>query len=307
MRALPGTGEIARFSAALAELIGMQFAEPKYDDLGKVLHKRMQLHDLECDTYLARLRAEPSRAELAQLARELTITETYFMRHTEQFQALADVALPARIAAGGGIRPLHILSAGCSSGEEAYSIAMILRERFPQAAAIITAIDLNPAALQKAARAQYGNWSLRACPDETRARWFRQSGELFELDAAIRAIVRFEERNLAEAAPEFWYESRFDIVFCRNVLMYFGPEQAQAAVGRMAHAMAPGAYLFLGHAETLREAVSLIDGRAATEASGGVTLQTIGAIAATGVDYVSVGRLTQSAPAADIGLDFTPL
>lgn len=252
MNALPGSGEIARFSAALAELIGMQFSEPKYDELGRVLHKRLQLHDLECDAYLARLKAAPGRAELAQLARELTVNETYFLRHAEQFEALADVALPERIAAAGGIRPLHILSAGCSSGEEAYSIAIILRERFPQVPAIITAFDLNPAPLQKAARGQYGNWSLRACPDETRSRWFRQAGELFELDAAIRAMVRFEERNLAEAAPEFWHEGRFDIVFCRNILMYFSAEQAQAAVGRIAHAMAPGGYLFLGHAETLR-------------------------------------------------------
>ncbi|MBV8634260.1 MAG: protein-glutamate O-methyltransferase CheR [Burkholderiaceae bacterium] len=251
MRALPGSAEITRFSEVLADLIGMQFAEAKHDELGKVLHKRMQLHDLDCEAYLVRLTAAPGRAELAQLARELTVTETYFMRHIEQFQALAEVALPERIAPAMG-RPMQILSAGCSSGEEAYSIAMILRERFPQAGAVITALDLNPAVLQKAAKGQYGTWSLRACPEETRARWFRKSGELFELDASLRSMVRFEERNLTEAAPEFWHEGRFDIVFCRNILMYFSPEQAQAAVARIAHAMAPGAYLFLGHAETLR-------------------------------------------------------
>ncbi len=248
---LPNSAEIARFGAALTAHIGMQFPEAKYDELGRVLHQRMEATGCDYATYIAQLDALPGRAELAQLARELTINETYFLRHSEQFDALADVALPecARLA---GSRPLQILSAGCASGEEAYSIAILLRERYPQIAAGITAFDLNPAVLKKAERGVYGNWSLRACPDETRARWFRRTGAEVELDASIRAMVRFEERNLAEPAPSFWMEARFDLIFCRNLLMYFSPEQAQTAVSRMAHALVPHGYLFLGHAETLR-------------------------------------------------------
>ncbi len=251
---LPDSAVIARFGAALTAHIGMQFPEEKYDELGRVLHQRMEATGLDCAAYINQLDALPGRAELAQLARELTINETYFLRHTEQFDALAEVALPdcARAAALAGSRPLQILCAGCASGEEAYSVAIVLRERCPQIEANITAFDLNPAVLKKAERGVYGNWSLRACPEDTRARWFRRVGTDVELDASIRAMVRFEERNLAEPAPLFWMEARFDVILCRNLLMYFSPEQAQAAVSRMAHALAPHGYLFLGHAETLR-------------------------------------------------------
>jgi chemotaxis protein methyltransferase CheR len=251
MSALPGSAEIARFATALTEHIGMQFSETKHDELGRVLHLRLEATGLDCTAYLERLTGAPDRAELAQLARDLTVNETYFLRHAEQFEALADVALP-ECARTAGSNPLHILSAGCASGEEAYSIAIMLRERYPQIAADIVAFDLNPAVLHKAERGVYSNWSLRACPENTRSRWFRRAGTEFELDASIRAKVRFEERNLADPAPSFWMEGRFDLIFCRNLLMYFSPEQAQAAVSRMAHALAPHGYLFLGHAETLR-------------------------------------------------------
>jgi len=251
MNLLPGSAEIARFGAALTAHIGMQFPDQKYDELGRVLLQRMEAAGLDCTAYLDQFDGTPGRAELAQLARELTINETYFQRHSEQFDALADVALP-ECARSAGARPLQILCAGCSSGEEPYSIAILLRERYPQIEARITAFDLNPAVLKKAERGVYGNWSLRACPDETRARWFRRTGAEVELDAGIRAMVRFEERNLAEPAPSFWTEARFDLIFCRNLLMYFSPEQAQAAVARMAQSLVPHGYLFLGHAETLR-------------------------------------------------------
>jgi len=249
MNALPGSAEIDRFAAVLTERMGMQFSEARYDDLGRALQRRAQAQGLAYPAYLDRLGGALGRSELAQLARELTIGETYFLRNMEQFQALFDSVVPELAGPQG---PLQILSAGCASGEEAYSIAILLRERFPDLPVQINAFDLNPAVLQKAERGLYGNWSLRVCPDATRARWFRATGDLVELDPSIRNMVRFEQRNLAEPAPAFWLEGRFDVIFCRNVLMYFSAAQAQAAVARLAHSLRPGGYLFLGHAETLR-------------------------------------------------------
>lgn len=249
MTALPAGAEIDRFAGVLTERTGMQFSEARHDDLGRALHQRAQALGLGYTVYLDRLAGTLGRSELAQLARDLTVGETYFLRHMEQFQALTDVVLPELAKKQ---RPVQILSAGCASGEEAYSIAIIVRERFPELATQITAIDLNPAVLEKAERGVYGNWSLRVCPDTTRARWFRPAGGLVELDASIRSMVQFEQRNLAEPAPGFWLEGRFDVIFCRNVLMYFSPAQSQAAVARLAQSLVPGGYLFLGHAETLR-------------------------------------------------------
>ena len=258
MIALPGADDVARFSSTLVDVLGMHFDESKFGELGKVLLHRMQASGLDCPEYLKRLPTEPGREEVANLARELTVTETYFLRNIEQFNAFIAVALPERAALANalanGIRPVNILSAGCASGEEPYSIALAIREWLPQlaGAVAITAFDLNPAMLQRAARARYGNWSLRSCPEELKARWFVSDGNDYVLNESIRRAVAFESRNLVHRAPEFWREARFDIIFCRNILMYFSPAQAQAAIARMAHALAPGGYLFLGHAETMR-------------------------------------------------------
>jgi len=254
LRALPGADDVARFSSALVDVLGMYFDESKFGELGKVLQHRMQANSLGCPEYLQRLSTAASKEEVGNLARELTVTETYFLRNIEQFHAFIEVALPERAAAANGIRPVNILSAGCASGEEPYSMALAIREWQPQlaGAVAITAFDLNPAMLQKAARARYGTWALRSCPAELKARWFVRDGNDHVLDESIRRAVTFEARNLAQAAPEFWREARFDIIFCRNILMYFSPAQAQAAIARMTYALAPGGYLFLGHAETMR-------------------------------------------------------
>ncbi len=254
MRALPGVEDVARFSSTLANVLGMHFDESKFGELGKVLQHRMQASSLECAEYLKRLSTEAGREEVASLARELTVTETYFLRNIEQFQAFIDIALPERAALASGVRPVNILSAGCASGEEPYSLAIAMREWLPQpaGAVTVTAFDLNPAMLQRAARARYGNWSLRSCPADLKARWFTRNGDEFALDESIRRAVTFESRNLAQDAPAFWRDARFDIIFCRNILMYFSPAQAQAAIARIAYSLAPGGYLFLGHAETMR-------------------------------------------------------
>jgi len=255
MMPLPGLPDVARFRALIANLLGLHFDESKLGSLAKVLHHRALTQGGGCKQYLDHLAVTDAPAEeLYRLAGELTVTETYFVRNPDQFNAYIEVALPDRLAAHGGIQHVRVLSAGCASGEEPYSLAIMAREHFPQALNHITiaALDVNPAMLEKAARARYSNWSLRDCPAELKARWFKAEGDSFVLDESIRQAVKFEQRNLAQEAPDFWKPSSFDIVFCRNVLMYFTPEQAQAAVQRIARALVPGGYLFLGHAETLR-------------------------------------------------------
>jgi chemotaxis protein methyltransferase CheR len=148
---------------------------------------------------------------------------------------------------------LRILSAGCASGEEAFSIAISARESLdPSWEVSIRAVDVNPAALEKAARGRFTNWALREAPAAVVSRWFQEAGRELVLDESVRAQVRFEARNLVADDGDLWFPGAYDVVFCRNVLMYFAPETAQAVVARIARALAPGGYLFLGHAETLR-------------------------------------------------------
>ncbi len=255
MTPLPSSQEISRFRLLIAQLLGLNIDELRLSRMDELLRRRAQAHHSDAARYLDGLAAGHIQAgELALLTQELTVTETYFFRNPDQFAVLTDMALPARLQAFSGRRQVNILSAGCASGEEAYSIAIALREYFPHAAqhVTVTAIDFNPEMLEKAQRAQYSSWSLRDMAPARQDRWFSNRGNSYTLAAEARQMVKFERRNLALDDAEFWQEGRFDIVFCRNVLMYFTREQAQAAMCRIALSIAADGYLFMGHAETLR-------------------------------------------------------
>jgi chemotaxis protein methyltransferase CheR len=255
MTAVQALGELERFRAAVARRFGLHCDDTKLGLLADVLQRRVDATGQSTVVYLDRLESQAAPPEeLRTLAQELTVAETYFFRNIAQFRAFAEVALPDRLAARSAVRRLGLLSAGCASGEEAHSLAILVRERLvdPGWAVSIVGVDINPSVLERAASARYSAWSLRETPAEIQRRWFRADGRDFVLDQAIRTVVRFEERNLAAADPDLWQPDAYDVVFCRNVIMYFTPEGAQALVGRITGALAPGGYLFLGHAETLR-------------------------------------------------------
>jgi chemotaxis protein methyltransferase CheR len=252
--ALLDTGDVERFRVALGRCLGWQFEDQKLGQLHDVLQRRLERVKEPTDAYLSELHRPSGKAECAMLARELTVGETYFFRNIEQFHALAEVGLPDRMRTNWSTRRLRLLSAGCASGEEAYSLAIVLRET---AAAqgwdtLVRAVDINPATLEKAARGRYSAWALRETPAAMRDRWFCASGRDLLLDSTIKSAVCFDQRNLAVDDAELWQPGTLDFVFCRNVIMYFTPQQARALVARVAQALRPGGYLFLGHAETLR-------------------------------------------------------
>jgi len=246
--------DVERFRTAIVQQIGLQFEDAKLALLSEVLHRRLAQLSRSSTSYLGELEDEPNRAELTALAQELTVGETYFFRHNDQFRALAEVVLPERMQTRETARSLDLLSAGCASGEEAYSLAIVTQETVPDASwsMRIRAVDLNPAALAKAIRGRYSTWALRETPPDVRNKWFRAEGRDVVLDEKIRATVQFAEGNLAGDDPALWQPEIYDVIFCRNVLMYFSPEQMRAAIARMAASLAPDGYLFLGHAETLR-------------------------------------------------------
>src|SRR5262249_9510006 len=146
--------------------------------LTEVLERRVTASGGGPDLYLERIDASPRGAdELRELARQLTVSETYFFRHFDQFRAYTELALPERFARATAM-PIHVLSAGCSSGEEAYSLAILARERGYDLAADVQvhAIDVNPAMLEKAARGRYAGWALRETPPNLKQRWFEGHG-----------------------------------------------------------------------------------------------------------------------------------
>jgi chemotaxis protein methyltransferase CheR len=258
MTAAMDSAAIERFRVVVARWLGLHFDETRLASLAEVLVRRSESSRMGVDAYLGRLerleRRGPTPADIQALAQEVTVGETYFFRNIDQFHAFATVALPERLVVRSAARTLRILSVGCASGEEAYSLAMVVRERLadPSWEVSIVGVDVNPAMLEKARIGRYSTWSLRETPPDIQRRWFQSVGREHVLDRSIRESVRFEERNLANEDPDLWPPGVYDVVFCRNVLMYFTPETACAVVTRMSHALAPSGYLFLGHAETLR-------------------------------------------------------
>jgi chemotaxis protein methyltransferase CheR len=247
--------DVERFRQIISGRFGLNFDDSKLPFLADVLKHRQETVRQDAAAYLGRLESAGHWLdELRELAIHLTVNETYFFRNQDQFRALMYNALPARVAARKESRSLRVLSAGCASGEEAYSLAIILRENVPDPSwnVSVRAIDVNAAVLEKAKRARYSPWSLRETSPETQRRWFATEGKDFVLDKSVRDAVVFEERNLAEENADLWKAESYDVVFCRNVIMYLTPENARAVIARIARSLAPGGYLFLGHAETLR-------------------------------------------------------
>ncbi|PYR92645.1 MAG: protein-glutamate O-methyltransferase [Acidobacteria bacterium] len=254
MTAAIGAREIERFRAALAARLGLHFDEGKFGFLAEVLGRRVEAAGQGSEAYLSRLETRRMPDEVAALAREVTIPETYFFRNLDQYRAFAEIVLPDRLAAPTVGRRLRILSLGCASGEEAYSLAILVRDMIanPACDVSIVGVDVNSAMIEKANRGRFSAWALRETPEEDRRRWFRADGPDFILDDAVRTSVRFEQRNLIDDDPQLWQSSTYDVVFFRNVVMYFTPDQGRRVVDRIARALCPGGYLFLGHAETLR-------------------------------------------------------
>lgn len=255
MSTAPSAADVERFRMFVTRWLGLELDDGKLVTLEELLRRRVHESGHGPDTYLSGLEApNPSIEELRTLVQELTVTETSFFRNVDQMRAFSEVVLPDRFEARSVQRDLRILSAGCASGEEPYSLAIIVRS-LAQAAdwnVSIHGVDANVAMLKRAAAARYSAWSLRQTSAMHQAHFFRTEGRDFRLVNKVRDMVTFEERNLSDSDASFWQPDSFDIVFCRNVIMYFTPEVAQAVIARIALSLTAGGFLFLGHAETLR-------------------------------------------------------
>lgn len=243
--------ELEGFRGAITRFLGLRFDDSKLDELAEALGARMKATSTsKVGAYLSSMAV--SREEQHALAGHLTVPETFFFRMSDHFRALTEAVLPEFTESYP--HRVRILSAGCASGEEAYTVAMLLRYCACARANGITirGIDINPAVIAKARQGRYTEWSMRETSPEMRDRYFRKHGCQFELNDNIRQMVIFEVGNLMDPKATFWQKESFDIIFLRNVLMYFSPDAAKEVIGRVAESLVPGGYLFLGSAETLR-------------------------------------------------------
>jgi chemotaxis protein methyltransferase CheR len=253
---------LTRMADLLATRLGLHFPAHRLRDLERGLDRAARETGREgADEYANWFLSSPAtRPRLESLARHLTVGETYFFRNPELLATLEEQVLPELIEERRqSDRRLGIWSAGCCSGEEPYTIAMLLDRLIPDQSnwsISILATDINPAFLAKAREGVYGEWSLRATTDETRRRYFRSlPGRRFELRPDIRKRVEFASLNLAEDA----YPSRkngteaLDLILCRNVLMYFTQERAREVAERFHGCLRPGGWLATSPTEASRE------------------------------------------------------
>jgi chemotaxis protein methyltransferase CheR len=241
----------------LAAEAGLVFDESRRTGLATVLTERMQATGTtDVPAYLAGLAGDPGRAERQRLLDGVTVQETHFFRNAPQIEALRRRVLPELLRrAAGRDRPLTIWSAGCSTGEEPYTLAMLLLELSPMLGARpdvrILGTDVSAEALRAAARANYSGRTLDQMPAPVRDRWMEaRPGGAFMVADQPRRMVELRLHNLVTERPPFG-RGEVDLVVCRNVTIYFGRETTSLLVGTFHDVLAEGGYLLLGHSETL--------------------------------------------------------
>ncbi|MEJ2200668.1 MAG: CheR family methyltransferase, partial [Desulfuromonadaceae bacterium] len=173
------------------------------------------------------------------------------------FEALQHVVIPELIKHNRSRRVLRIWSAGCSTGEEPYSLAMLLLEKFPELVdweVHILATDINYQALRQAREGVYGERSLRSTEADYRERYFIPVGDRFVMAPEVRNLVQFSHLNLQTGLYPSGYNgtSDVDLLFCRNVMIYFRQETNRKIIERFSRCLRPDGFLFLGQAETLQ-------------------------------------------------------
>ena len=207
--------------------------------------------ELDLERYATRL--VDDAGELAALVEALRVGETRFFRHQAHIASLRDAVIPERARAGVNLRAW---SAGCATGEEAWTLAILLAEAVGEKFDLV-ATDLSAGALEVARAGRYPRCALAEIPAATRARFFVEEERFATVAAPLRRRVRFERKNLLDLG----YPTRQDIILCRNVLIYFEEARRDQVVERLAESLAPGGYLFLGYSETLRSHADLFEAR----------------------------------------------
>jgi chemotaxis protein methyltransferase CheR len=242
----------------IIERTGHFYYQDKDDLLWERVRKRLRATALpDSIQYLNLLDdAISGPAEWGKLETEITIGETFFFRYAEQFEALRDTILPEIIERKGATRRLRIWSAGCSTGAEPYSLAILVKgvlgESFGTWRVSIVGTDINDSFLNLARQARFGKWALRSMPAEERERYFLASGkDQWLVRPEFRSLVRFEKHNLLSLldGTSPLELTDFDLILCRNVLIYFHPDTVIRIVEALHNRLAEEGWMLLGHAE----------------------------------------------------------
>ncbi len=250
--------QLSRFSEFVAQAMGLHFPPARWSDLRRGIAATAHELGLEDSAAAAQwlMSERVSQSQLEILASNLTVGETYFFRESRVFKVLSDEIFPELMRRPpDGRRQLRIWSAACCTGEEPYSIAICLQRAIADWAdwnISILGTDINPRFVRKAMAGVFGPWSFRDAPDWLKAEYFRPTADgQFEIVPQIRSMVRFAHLNLAlDVYPSLINDTNaMNLIFCRNVLMYFTGEQAERVIEKLYRAQVEGGWLMVSASE----------------------------------------------------------
>ena len=249
--------DFTKLSQQIYQKLGLHFDDKKLYFLKTRVAKRMValgLDDPREYVFMVSY-ADPEGMEMQALANLITTNETYMFREYDQLQAFANHCLPEVLSAkqARGEKTLRIWSAGCSSGEEPYTLAMIIQEVFPQSQSWdreIIATDIDENMLRKVEAGRYGLRAISEVPDVYREKYLVEDGDEWVVRRRTAALVKPLHLNLHDRMAMRAMRG-FDFIFCRNVLIYFDDLSRKMAVDHFYGALNSGSYIFLGHSESV--------------------------------------------------------
>lgn len=244
--------EFERVSQLVYRMCGINLTEGKEGLVRTRLAKRVQAAGLGgFGEYLDLVEQDLEGEEAVRMLDSISTNKTSFFREVQHFEYLRDRVLPPLLASG---RPLRIWCAGCSSGEEPYTLSLLLHEMAPDVArrdVRILATDISTRVLAKAKEGVYDTTTLADVPPALVKRHFTRedaAGSRHRVGLSVRAIVRFARLNLMEEWP---MKGPFDVIFCRNVMIYFDKPTQERLIARYYELLAPRGHLLVGHSESL--------------------------------------------------------
>ncbi|HKJ76646.1 MAG TPA: CheR family methyltransferase, partial [Gammaproteobacteria bacterium] len=252
----------------LRERTGIVLQSYQKENLAQILEAaRQNFGYATVSDYLdALVRSTSTAQEMEYLIGRVTIGESYFFRDDEQLRFLREAWLPGiiREKAARGEKTLRVWSAGCSAGQEIYTIAMLLEELVPDPESWsfhLLGTDINTAGLSQAIRGQYTPWSLRSTPDEYRGRYFEKAADQYVIAPGLRGLVKFFYLNLLEDnfPTMLTGTNAMDLILCRNVFIYLDPELLPPVMEKFRASLVPGGVLLLGASDLAAEPVGGLD------------------------------------------------
>ncbi|MCL1824041.1 MAG: protein-glutamate O-methyltransferase CheR [Oscillospiraceae bacterium] len=245
--------DFTRLTKFMLEKYGINLTQKRTLIEGRLSNTVQQRGFADFTSFLNMIFADRSGTEMINLLNKLTTNHTFFLREQEHYDFMKDVALPY-FEKTKKDHKISVWSAACSSGEEPYTNVMALLEYFGMKSAIWRiehlATDISDRAMTKAKEAIYHEDSMKNLPDSWKRKYFtKQPNECFKVSPEVTKLVTYKTFNLMEPIPYKAYP--YDIIFCRNVMIYFENDTKIAVVKRLYDVLAPGGYLFIGHAESI--------------------------------------------------------